>query len=242
MDFQNAYYFRGIPQEEAGVVMWPAAALRFSLFSGDGAVRGLGVVVGTWNSLHSGPTGSDGPTGRLWFESRFYAAAEAGFSGGVSVAATYTAYTSPNGSFQTVKEAGVKVTWDDSGLLGAVAIRPYALVARELDEGGQADVGLRAGTYLELGAAPGFTTSRVSITAPLRVGLSLGDYYEGFNGDERFGFFSIAGVATVPLGRGPTRFGSWNVHGGVEHLRLGGRNRLFGETDRIASVGIGFSY
>jgi hypothetical protein len=241
MDFQNAYYFRGIPQEEAGVVMWPAAALQFSLFSGDGAVRGLGVGVGTWNSLHSGPTGSDGPTGRLWFESRFYAAAEAGFSGGVSVAATYTAYTSPNGSFQTVKEAGVKVTWDDSGLLGAVAIRPYALVARELD-GGQADAGLRPGTYLEVGAAPGYAASRVSVAVPVRLGLSLRDYYEGFNGDERFGFLSVAGIVTVPIGRAPGRFGSWNLHGGAEYLRLGDRNQAFGETDLIVSAGIGLSY
>jgi hypothetical protein len=63
---------------------------------------------------------------------------------------------------------------------------------------------------------------------PIKVGLSLGDYYELNTGtqlapvfvDSTFGYFSLAGVVTVPLG-GTTRFGSWNVHGGVEFQQLG---------------------
>jgi hypothetical protein len=252
-DFANAYMFRGIPQDESGVTMWPAADLGFALFSGDGGLKSVSVNVGTWNSLHTGDAGLDGPFRKLWYESDFYAAAGVGFAGGTTVGVTYTAYTSPNSMFSTVKEIAVKFAVDDSGLLGGAAIRPYVLLAKELalglDEGriafggaGQADGGSALGTYLEIGAAPGFTASRASVSVPVKVGLSVDNYYEGANGDERFGFFSVAGVATVPFTAAPTRFGTWNIHGGVEYQRLGDRNQALGEHQVIGSVGIGFSY
>ena len=245
-DVLNAYLFRGIPQDEGdfGSVMWPYADLAIALFSGDGGVKSLGVNVGTWNSLHTGGAGLDGPTGKLWYESDFYATVGVGFGGGTSVGLTYTAYTSPNGLFQTVKEFAVKFAVDDSVYFRAAAVKPYVLIAREFGEsGGQADGGFEHGTYLELGAAPGLSLGRIGVAVPLKVGLSLGDYYEGSNGDERFGFFSLAGVVTVPFSSSPTRFGTWNVHGGVEYLRLAAeRTQLFGENQVVGSVGIGFSY
>ena len=117
-DFANAYFFRGIPQDDTGVVMWPAADLGFALYSGDGALKSVGANVGTWNSLHTGQAGSDGPSGELWYESDFYAALNLGLGKGTSVGVTYTAYTSPNGIFGTVKELSFKVAVDDSGAAG----------------------------------------------------------------------------------------------------------------------------
>ena len=240
-DFTNAYFFRGIPQDDTGVIMWPYGDLGFALFSGEGGLKSVGVNIGTWNSLHTGDAGSDGPTGELWYESDFYATLGLGFKN-TTFGVTYTAYTSPNELFGTVKEISFKLAVDDSGLLGAAAVKPYVLLARELD--GQADGGGSEGTYLEIGAAPGFARPRASVTVPVRLGLSLGDYYEGFAGDETFGFFSVAGVVTVPFSSMPTRFGSWNVHGGVEFLLLGDRNEaVFGDSSHvIGSIGIGLSY
>ena len=82
------------------------------------------------------------------------------------------------------------------------------------------------------------------VNVPLRAGFSLGDYYEGVLGDERFGFFSVAGIVTVPLSSTPTQVGSWNIHGGVEYVRLGDRNaEILGDTSKvIGSIGIGLSY
>ena len=244
-DFVNAYHFRGIPQDEGdfGTIMWPYADLGLALFSGDGGLKSVGLNLGTWNSLHTGAAGLDGPTGKLWYESDFYATLGVGFGGGTSVGVTYTAYTSPNGLFASVKELGVKFAVDDSGSLGGAAVKPYILLAKELDDdSGQADGGLELGTYLELGVAPGFTASRFSVAVPVKVGLSVADYYEGASGDERFGFFSLAGLVTVPFTSAPTALGTWNVHGGVEYLRLGERNQAFGENQVVGSIGIGFSY
>ena len=241
-DFVNAYMFRGIPQDESGVIMWPSADLGFAVYSGDGALKSVGVNVGTWNSLHTGDAGLDNQVnGKLWYESDFYATVGFGFGRGTTFGVTYTAYTSPNGLFGTVKELAFKFAVDDSGALGAFAVRPYVLLAQELD--GQADGGSEEGTYLELGAAPGLTRSRVSLSIPVKVGLSLGDYYEGLDGDETFGYFSVAGIVTVPFTSAPTKFGTWNVHGGVEYQRLGERNSFaYGKNQAIYSIGIGFSY
>src|SRR5688572_26451464 len=98
IDFVNAYMFRGIPQDESGVIMWPSADLGFALFSGDGAVKSISANIGTWNSLHTGDAGLDNlVNGKLWYESDFYATAGFGFARGTSEGVTYTAYTSPNG-------------------------------------------------------------------------------------------------------------------------------------------------
>ena len=240
-DVVNAYMFRGIPQDESGVIMWPAVDLGIALFSGDGGLKSVGVNIGTWNSLHTGDAGLNNlVNGKMWYESDFYATVGFGLGGGTTVGVTYTAYTSPNGLFGTVKEIAFKLSVDDSRR-GAMAIRPYVLLARELS--GQADGGADEGTYVELGVAPAVPFSRATVSVPVKVGLSAGNYYEGLNGDEKFGYFSVAGIATVPLTSMPTRFGTWNMHGGVEYQRLGDRNSFaFGKNQAIYSIGVGFSY
>src|SRR5512132_2633583 len=72
MDASNAYLFRGIPQDDTGLILWPAADLGVALKSGGGTVRSITVNVGMWNSLHTGVTGADGPSGKLWYESDFW--------------------------------------------------------------------------------------------------------------------------------------------------------------------------
>jgi hypothetical protein len=247
VDFLNQYMFRGIRQNSTGLVVWPAADLGIAAYSGEGGLKSVGINLGIWNSLHTGDTGTDGPSTKLWYESDFYTTLSLGFGGGVSFATTYTAYTSPNNGFSTVKELMFKLALDDSGPLGKAAVKPYVIVARELDTApgmGQADGGGHAGTYLELGIAPGYTAPTFSVAVPVKVGLSLDNYYELAGTDNRFGFFSVAGIVTVPLG-GTSRFGSWNVHGGAELQKLGDTTKIFNAGDAsqvIGSVGIGFSY
>jgi hypothetical protein len=247
MDFLNAYMFRGIKQDDTKVIMWPAADFGLAVYSGEGGLKSVGVNLGSWNSLHTGVTGTKGQSGKLWYEGDFYATVGFGVAGGVSLGTTYTAYTSPNNMFSTVKELAVKVALDDSSYLGKGAIKPYALVAFELDTApglGQADAGENAGTYLELGIAPGWAASAVSLTFPVKVGLSLSDYYELAGVDNKFGYASVAGMVTVPIG-GMTSFGSWNIHGGVEFQTLGDTTKAINGGDSskvIGSLGIGLSY
>ena len=252
LDFLNQYMFRGIRQNSSGIAVWPAIDLGLAAFSGEGGLKSVGINFGTWNSLHTGDTGQDGPSGKLWYESDFYAALGFGFGGGTSFTTTYTAYTSPNNGFTTVKEIMFKLAVDDSSKLGKGAVKPYIAIAQEFDTDvarGQADAGENAGTYLELGVAPGYAASKAGIAFPIKVGMSLSNYYELAGEDNKFGFFSIAGIATIPLG-GTTNFGSWNIHGGVEYQRLGDTTAAFNLDDDglpkknqvIGSIGFGFSY
>ena len=252
LDFLNQYMFRGIRQNSSGIAVWPAIDLGLAAYSGQGGLKSVGVNFGTWNSLHTGDTGQDGPSGKLWYESDFYAALGFGFGGGTSFTTTYTAYTSPNNGFTTVKEIMFKLAVDDSSKLGKGAVKPYIAIAQEFDTDvarGQADGGENAGTYLELGFAPGYAAPKAGIAFPIKVGMSLSNYYELAGEDNKFGFFSIAGIATIPLG-GTTNFGSWNIHGGVEYQRLGDTTAAFNLDDDglpkknqvIGSIGFGFSY
>jgi hypothetical protein len=247
VDFLNQYMFRGIRQNSTGIATWPAMDLGISAYSGDGGLKSVGINFGTWNSLHTGDTGQEGPSGKLWYESDFYAAMGFGFGGGTSFTTTYTAYTSPNNGFTTVKEIMFKLAVDDSGKLGKAAVKPYIAIAREFDTDiaqGQADGGDNAGTYVEIGFAPGYSVPKASIAFPIKIGLSASDYYELAGVDNKFGFFSIGGLVTVPLG-GTSSFGAWNIHGGVEYQKLGTTTEALngGEGNQvIGSFGIGFSY
>jgi hypothetical protein len=246
-DFANAYMFRGLRQDDTRLIMWPYADAGVGLFAGNGGVKSVALHIGTWNSLHTGSTGLQGPSGKLWYESDFYSTLALGFGQGVSLGTTYTAYTSPNNSFSTVKELAFKVAVDDTGAFAGVSLKPYGLVAFEMDTSpgfGQADGGFRAGTYLEIGVSPGLTDGQLSLAIPIKVGLSLDDYYELAGVDHPFGYLSLGATATIPLGTA-TSYGSWNLHGGFEFQSLGDTPEAFNGGDQskiIGSVGIGFSY
>jgi hypothetical protein len=247
--------FRGLRQDDTRVIMFPFAEARFDLHDDDDGLNDVALRIGTWNSLNTGAAGTAGPSGKLWYESDFYATFGMGFGGGVSLGTTYTAYNSPNSMFTTVKELAFRLAADDSAYLGRAALKPYALVAFEFDTDlgrGQADAGAGAGRYLELGIAPGYSGAVASIAVPVKLGLSLADYYELNVGtpddpvfqDNKFGYFSVAGIVTVPIG-GTTSLGAWNVHGGLEFQALGDTTKAINGGDGskiIGSFGVGFSY
>ena len=98
---------------------------------------------------------------------------DSGSAAASSFTTTYTAYTSPNNGFTTVKEIMFKLGVDDSGKLGKAAVKPYIAIAQEFGTDiatGQADGGDNAGTYLEIGFAPGYAASKASIAFPIKVG------------------------------------------------------------------------
>ena len=249
LDLVNQYNFRGIRQNTDGVSIWPYVDFGFTPYRGDGGLKTVGVNVGSWNAFHSQIddfTNLDGETtSNKWYESDFYATLGLGF-GTPSLAFTYTSYTSPANLFAHVKELAVKLSVDDSAR-GRASLKPYGLIAFELSDDGQADAGDSKGTYVELGVAPGFTGSRASVAVPIKLGLSASDYYEfGTGEDSKFGYFSIGGLVTVPMGAHA------NIHGGLE-LQVFGDNvkayNSFGDDDAdpdswapIVSIGLGFAF
>jgi hypothetical protein len=255
----STYMFRGINQEalDPQLTMWPYADLGIALGSSEGAVKSASINFGVWNSLHTGSSGSkDG--GYLHYEEDFYGTLTLGFGGSIALGTTYTAYTSPNGRFDTVNELSFKVAQTSR-------IAPYGIIAFEMGEG-TADAGKTdderygAGTYLELGVGPAFPLgmSSATVTFPIKLGMSLSDYYEyptltdpdtledhvDAGEDKKFGFFDIGALVTMPLPV-PSRFGSWNVHGGVDFLMLGDTTEALNNNESTKFTGlfgIGVSY
>jgi hypothetical protein len=250
VDVTNRYSFRGIRQNGGEAAIWPYIDFGGTLLKGDGAVKSVTLNAGTWNSFHteiSDFTNLDGElSSNKWYESDLYATVGLGFGGGVSLGTTYTSYMSPGNYWGHIKELAFKLAVDDSSALGKGALKPYGLIAFELDENG-AD-GTRTdgkGVYVELGVAPGVAAGKASVSFPIKIGLSAKDYYEfGTGEDGKFGYFSAAGVVTVPVSS------HLNVHGGLEFQAYGDKlkdyNSYGDDGDRgytgIASIGLGFSF
>jgi hypothetical protein len=246
-DFTNAYMFRGLRQDDTRVIMFPFAEGRVDLHDGRDGINDVVLRIGTWNSLNTGDAGAAGPSGKLWYESRFYSTLDVTFGPGITVGGTYTAYPSPNNSFSTVKEIAVRVAADDRSAPAGLVLRPHALLAFEIDTApglGQADGGESRGTYVEFGIAPGISETDFSVAFPLKVGLSLDDYYELAGVDNSFGYLSLGAIASVPVFRS-TNYGAWDVRAGFEFQSLGDTAEAFNGGDQtkiIGTVGVGFSY
>ncbi len=220
-DVLTSYLFRGIHQESAGIVAQPPIDLGVTLG------RGVSLNVGHWYSMHSGPTGS-------FYEADYYGSMTFA-AGRLKPGVLFTSYTSPNDRFATVHELAAFVGVDDSG--SAFPLSPKATIAFELD--GQADGGANRGTYLELAIRPAMKVTdagpSLTLAVPVRIGVSLKDYYEGITGSDRFGFFSTGLVASVPVTTGKV---VWDLHGGVDMSWLGTNMAALNASDRFKPVGI----
>ncbi len=251
VDFPTDYYFRGIFQEDDNYIIEPYGEVGFKLFESDRFLNDVSLVLGTWNSLHGGVSGVDGPNAdpKIWYESDFYAKIATTWFEDVNAAVIYTAYMSPNDRFTTVQELALGLGYNDAKLLGPFALNPSILLAFEVK--GQADAGNHRGVYLQLGLAPGvtlFEKSSVPLTLsfPITAGLSLSEYYEfGTGNDDTFGYFQAGVAASIPLAFIPPDFGSWQLKASLAWMRLGDNLKAVNNNDRneiIGTIGLAFSY
>ncbi|MFA6044915.1 MAG: hypothetical protein WC718_08015 [Phycisphaerales bacterium] len=246
LDFTNAYFYRGIRQQDRGLLVQPAARLTTRLVDDDDFR--LDGFLGTWNSFgpNSGTQTSDFIED--WYESDLYG----GFTltrGNLSLTTSYTFLTSPSDAFQTVQELGFTLALDDSEWLKQWALKPYATLALETGSNGSDSPDLDNGVYLEIGIAPGCSfdigESQVTLTFPASVGLSLSNYYQDAGGnDDTFGFAQVGAKASLPLGE-PGRFGAWTLNAGVSALFLGDHTKAFNkgeDTEVIGTLGLQCSF
>lgn len=239
LDVPSVYVFRGFVQErDPKLTLSPYGDLGFALKSSEGGGTRVGVNVGVWNSLQTGSSGSAGFTEHLHYQENFYTTLSLGLGKRLTVATTYTAYTSPNFMFNTVKEVGVKVAHSSR-------IKPYGLVGFDIGKDG-ADNGAKKGTYLELGVGPATPLfGKLTLTIPVKLGMSLKDYYELNGVDHRFGYLDAGVLLSRPISGASSSFGSWNLHGGVDLLVLGDTTRAMnagGKNKVVGLVGIGVIY
>lgn len=198
LDLTNAYYFRGILQENHGFIAQPWGELYFSLYaSDDGFVRDVTAGVGVWLSIHSEETlALNNPTSI--YEADYYPLVSVDFAGGVNLLTTYYFYDSPNGAWdEAVQELNFKLSWDDSEAW-KFGLAPWMNLAIETHS---TSLGPNSGTGLQFGIAPTlYEADRFSLSGSVELGLTIDDYYEGVDSDENtFGYASLGVGVSVPI-------------------------------------------
>ena len=238
-DFPSLYIFRGIVQEyDSGFTMQPFVD------AGTAVSDKLSVNFGTWNSFQSGTSGSDNPLANgAWYESDLYISATV-TSGRLKFGPLWTSYTSPNDAYKAVQELAGVFTYDDSNQ--KVPFSPKAVLAFELSDA-QADGGAHKGVYLELGVKPAVKPggSSVTVAFPVKLGLSLKDYYEVNGEDNTFGYFQFGGNVSVPISA--LAAPALEIHGGVDFYCFPENRKVaLAGDDELKSVkpvfNIGFSF
>lgn len=225
-DFTSQYFFRGIIQENQGIIAQPWINLGVNAYEGEGTLRNLNVVFGQWNSLHEDQTNGGG----AWYESRFHLGVEGQIGERWHAGIHYRTYSFPNVGARPVQELTITARFDDAGIISEdFSLQPTVTIAKELV--GQRDGGNDKGIYAEIAVSPTWVIgqlgeSDVTLTLPATLGLSLGDYYEnaGGGGDDFLGFLQAGGVLSAPLDFMPARLGPWSGHVGLHLLLLGDNN------------------
>lgn len=225
-DLVTEYWFRGMAQENQGLIVQPYADVTFSIIS-EGNVT-LDLYTGVWNSVHEENV-------EEWYEADFFAGAVFGLPRGFSLDVSYVNYYGPDAGGEFAEEIDVALSYDDSELWGdnGFALSPYVLLAYEIDAGADA-LGTAGdeGLYLEVGIEPSFALTQggdypLTLSVPVTVGFGIEDYYEtGLGGDDdgedfTFGFVDIGGVVSTPLPFIPADYGAWEASLGVHYILLG---------------------
>lgn len=240
LDATSSYMFRGIYQEDQGLVAPAFLDVRVPLYRGDGRVAAVRANLGTWDSFHSGPSGVEGH-GSAWYEADYYASMTATV-GRWSPGVIATAITSPNSAFGTVYEVGASLEFDDSA--HRLPLAPRAFFVAEVS--GQADAGATPGRYLELSVRPTHALRRTGRAAwgvafPARAGFSVRGYYESPE-SSTLGFASAGAVPSVTITGARVAL---ELHAGLEFMRLGSSARVFngGRVNRpIVTAGASLTY
>ena len=263
VDFTTQYFRNGIFQENKGVIAQPHIELQMHLYRSNGPISDIYLFARSWNSFHSGPTGtssnlSNSPA--AWYETQLTAGMGVELFRVLQVSGGYTAQVSPNDRFDTVEELFIrgdladKRLWNLDGEIGPIGwefdgIRLYGFFVWETD--GQRDGGVNRGVYAEVGAKPGVTLHpcddfTVSLSVPVRVGFNVFEYQEVQNkGDAPFGFFTLGFEGEVPLKWIPSRYGEWSLYGAMHWLHLGQNAARFNNRNNdeiIATGGVRFNY
>jgi Bacterial protein of unknown function (Gcw_chp) len=217
-DVVTEYWYRGIGQENQGLILQPWLDLTFELFASDDLT--LTGSIGTWNSIQ------DATPGDAWYESDFYAGVTAEM-GNLSLGASYINLYNPAGGDIFTEEIDFSLAYDDSDMGLPFALNPSIVLAFEIDGG--SDNGTNKGTYLQLAIEPVFEnilksdSLKVDASLPVTLGLGLEDYYEdGAGNDDTFGFFDVGIMFSTPLDNLiPADYGAWSASIGVHYLFLG---------------------
>jgi hypothetical protein len=171
---------------------------------------GVDLEVSARSSHHFGDTGNNPFTGReKFYELDFRGGAVAHIFERWSVGMAYTFRVAINKIVRDVQQLEFRIEFDDRDPAYGFQLSPYALIIVEVE--GETDAGnlghhvFAVGRLLELGIEPEFEVLRIAnrpltVSVPVKIGLSLADYFERADGqDETFGYVDLGVEASYPV-------------------------------------------
>ena len=232
IDVVSMYVSHGVFYENQAAIFQPYGSLSFQLQEGEGALNSTSFDLGWWNSFHSrhtdaGVVNGGRQTTPAWFETDFSFGLTFNFLKNFSFSPTYTFYLSPNDAFETAQTLSFKLSYDDTDLLGALALHPGVNVWWEVDN--KIGTGPDEGFIYEFGISPARSFGDLTVTLPISAGLgSSGGYTNADGGDEVYGYFTAGVNLSFALKSIPECLGEWSVHAGYSYYNLGDGTRDYG--------------
>ncbi|MFN2477180.1 MAG: hypothetical protein ABR526_12675 [Chthoniobacterales bacterium] len=216
----DKYLYHGFIVETRGPVVQPYLELYGQFYEGAGLLSSASAKLAIFNSFqlsHDGRMGISEPL-RSWYEAEIKPGIELTLAKELTFTASYRRFESPNGAYGSSNGLEFALTFDDTRLLGAIALHPHALWIAPLDFGSNAS----EGHYFEAGVTPSVVLGggpRYPLTASFPVTLGFGDQrlYSGRN----FGFASAGLSLSVPLAFVPEGMGKWTFATSGTYYRLG---------------------
>ena len=232
-DVVSNYITKGVVQENQGFIIQPYADLHFRIYKGAGALTSVTVDLGIWNSFHSHRPGVGGST-RNWYEFDFQAGLTWNFNK-LAIGTYWKEYASPSDRFANAYAVGFNLAYDDSDILGAFALHPYAVVELNVQGTTGNNINGSRGQYYEVGIAPAHSWGDFTLSLPINAGFGSGGLYLHNRG---FGFIGVGVKGTYALSCIPACLGKWSIYSGFNYYRLGGNNTgTLGQ--RAGSSGLG---
>jgi len=230
----TAYYSRGIIQTNHSASFQPYADFNFKAYEGDGFLNKAVISLGIWESYSNQKLDHASST-KNWYESDFTPGIALTF-GKVTLTETYLMYFSPNDSFKDFGGLNSKLSYDDSDLLGALALHPSVTYLKELD--GKAGSGPSKGDYWELAVAPGIAAGPVALTFPVTLGFGSSHFYA----KDGYGYVSagLNAAYTLPVSKS---YGTWTVNLGGTYYNIN-KTSLGGNADNdvVGTAGIAVAF
>ena len=235
---------RGQIVRDNGLTFQPLLLAFLTLHEGDGLISSFKFLGGVWNDIGSRAVSEHAPFGTNpkthYTEIDPILGLEIGIMKKVTLDVTYTAFVEQILDIETSHHLEVKLSYDDTPLLGAFALHPYVSYWKELEGkstaarvpfavfGRSPHTGSATppdeGYYFEVGVNPGYTFKPVGdlrVEFPCRVLFPSDDFFgEFYDSKSTVGLYEVGVKASIPLKFMPKGYGNWSLHAGYKYMNF----------------------
>ena len=233
----TAYINRGVVQNRHGLNFQPYANLSLKAHEGDGFIDKVAFHLGFWSNFTD--ANSRMGNNKVWSEFDLIPGVSLGMGKFTLTESLQLSHFPSNPALRNFRGLQSRLSYDDSDLLGALALHPTLTHFASLS--GTPGFGMGAGGhYWHLGVAPSIGLGPVTLSVPLGWALTSGDFYTtGRNG---FAYTSAGLEARYNLPFA-TEAGHWTANASLIYYNFDASTTGNpSNNDVVGSVGIGVAF